>query len=271
MGNQKSFNLAVIGAGAMGSGIITSLVDAGALETDSIIAADIDDQKLQQLADSTGVSTTTDNISAIEQAEMVLLAVKPQVLPGVLEGISGAVADRCVVSIAAGVPIATYEEAFGTDTSIIRVMPNILCTVGEAASAYAPNEACCDEEIAEVDRLLNAVGTAVCVEEKLLDAVTGLSGSGPAFAAIFIGALIDGGVAAGLTRSDAAKLATQTVLGAAKWITQNDYSPADLKALVTSPGGTTIAGVCKLEEKGLRSAAIEAVIAAAERSRELGS
>ncbi|MFP3903295.1 MAG: pyrroline-5-carboxylate reductase, partial [Armatimonadota bacterium] len=229
MGNHKSFHLAVIGAGAMGSGIITSLVDAGALEADSIIAADIDEQKLKALADSTGVSTATDNVSAIKQAETVLLAVKPQVLPNVLEGLSGAVRGRCVMSIAAGVPIATYEEALGSDTSIIRVMPNILCTVGEAASAYAPNEACSDDDVAEVDRLLNAVGTAVCVEEKLLDAVTGLSGSGPAFAAIFIGALIDGGVAAGLARSDAAKLATQTVLGAAKWIAHNDYSAAELK------------------------------------------
>jgi len=169
------------------------------------------------------------------------------------------------------VPIARYEAMLGKRTSIVRVMPSILCTVGEAASAYCANAACSAEQVARVAELLNAVGTAVAVREELMDAVTGLSGSGPAFVAVFVEALIDGGVAAGLSRDQAARLAAQTVLGTGRWLQESGCSPSALKDMVTSPAGTTIAGIKALEEGGLRAAVIEAVVAAAKRSRELGS
>jgi len=165
---------------------------------------------------------------------------------------------------------ASLRETVGDGPCIVRVMPNICCTVGAAASAFAADGDVSDEQIEFVDALLSAAGEVVAVREELLDAVTGLSGSGPAFAAVFIEALADGGVKAGLPREQAQKLAAQTVLGAARWLLETGAGPAQLKDLVTSPGGTTIAGLAALEERGLRAATMSAVVAAAERSKELG-
>ncbi|HCU37591.1 MAG TPA: pyrroline-5-carboxylate reductase [Armatimonadetes bacterium] len=270
MADRPAYRIAVIGCGAMGSGIVTSLIAAGALSPAEVIGCDTDAARLEPLT-GLGMAGTDDAVAAIEASEMVLLAVKPQVLDAVLDAVAGAVGGRLVISIAAGVPIARYEQALGADTPIIRVMPNVLCAVGEAASAYSPNAACTAEHVALAARLLDAMGTAVAVEEKLMDAVTGLSGSGPAFVALFAEALTDGGVAAGLPRAQAARLAAQTILGVGRWLKETGASPAQLKDMVTSPGGTTIAGIRALEEGGLRSATIEAVVAAAERSRGLGS
>jgi len=269
MADKAAYTIAVIGCGAMGTGIISSAVSTGALGPQRIIGVDTDPSRLEAVADL-DIATTADAVGAIGAAEALLLAVKPQVLDGVLAAIAPAVGGRLVISIAAGVPISRYEQALGRETPIVRVMPNVLCTVGEAAAAYAANAACSAGHIELVAVLLNAMGTAVAVEEKLMDAVTGLSGSGPAFVAVFAEALIDGGVAAGLPRAQAARLAAQTILGVGRWLKETGGSPAQLKDMVTSPGGTTIAGIRALEDGKLRSATIEAVIAASERSRELG-
>jgi len=270
MANSKSYELAVIGCGAMGSGMASSLIEAGAIPAEQIIAADIDEARRKAMQEL-GVATSDGASEVVSDAATILLAIKPQVLDEVLADIAGRVGDRLVITIAAGVPIARYEAMLGKRTSIVRVMPSILCTVGEAASAYCANAACSSEQVARVAELLNAVGTAVAVREELMDAVTGLSGSGPAFVAVFVEALIDGGVAAGLSRDQAARLAAQTVLGTGRWLQESGCSPSALKDMVTSPAGTTIAGIKALEEGGLRAAVIEAVVAAAKRSRELGS
>ena len=268
MGSGK-YELGVIGAGAMGSALLRAFVRSEALAASSVVVADVRPGPLKALAEETGVRATADNAEVTASAQTILLAVKPQVLEAVLAPLTFT-PQQLVISIAAGVTLARLEALTGPSQPLVRVMPNILATVGEAASAYVGNDCATPEHLALVHRLLSSVGTAVAVEEKLMDAVTGLSGSGPAFVATFLEALIDGGVAAGLPRAEASKLAAQTVLGAGRWLLETGGSPANLKDLVTSPGGTTIAGLRALEKSGLRSATIEAVVAAAQRSRELG-
>ena len=264
------YKLAVIGCGAMGSSMVKSLIEAGTLYgKEDVIGADIDASR-RAVMEELGVATTGDACEAVSQAASVLLAVKPQILDEVLADLAPAIEKQLVISIAAGVPIAKYEAALGKDTAIVRVMPNMLCTVGEAASAYCANEACSGEQVKLVEALLDCVGVAVAVDEPLLDAVTGLSGSGPAFVALFVEALIDGGVLAGLPREQARALAVQTVLGTARWLQETGESPSALKEMVTSPGGTTIAGIRALEDGGVRASVMDAVLAATKRSRELG-
>ena len=271
MVDGETYKLGVIGCGAMGSGLVKSLVAAGTVYgKEDVIGADIDASR-RAVMEELGVATTRDASEAVRQAANVLLAVKPQVLDKVLAELAPVIEDRLVISIAAGVPIARYEAALGKDTAVVRVMPNMLCTVGEAASAYCANGACSGEQVQLVKAFLDCVGVAVAVDEPLLDAVTGLSGSGPAFVALVVEALIDGGVLAGLPREQARELAVQTVLGTARWLQETGKSPSALKDMVTSPGGTTIAGIRALEDGGVRAGLMEAVLAATKRSRELGS
>jgi pyrroline-5-carboxylate reductase len=266
---ETPYKLGVIGTGAMGGSLVRGFVAAGALRPDQIVLADADTVKRDALAAELGANVGS-NEDAIAAAEATLIAVKPQVLAEALASLAASVRPgHLVISIAAGVPIARLQELLGGNARVIRVMPNVLCTVGAAASAYAPGAGVTSAQAEFAGKLLATVGTAQQVEEKLLDAVTGLSGSAPAYVALVIEALADGGVAAGLPRSVALPLAAQTVLGAGKWVLENG-APAALKDLVTSPGGTTIAGLRELEAGGLRSALIEAVVAATERSKELG-
>ncbi|MHB8995688.1 MAG: pyrroline-5-carboxylate reductase [Armatimonadota bacterium] len=267
--------LGVIGAGFMGSAIVRGLEGHEALSAMKVILSDVNAELLTKVftdleAQGRDVQCADCNQQVLDQASVVLLAVKPQVLDNVLTPLKFK-PGQLVISIAAGVPISRLEGLIGSEQPIVRVMPNVLAGVNQAASAYSPNAHVAPTHVQFVDELLSWLGTAVRVEEKLLDAVTGLSGSGPAFVALFAEALTDGGVVAGLPRADAAKLAAQTIRGVGEWLLQTGSSPAILKDMVTSPGGTTIAGVRALEAGGLRSAAIEAVVAAAQRSRELGS
>jgi len=200
----------------------------------------------------------------------VLIAVKPGQVPEVCADIKAGNPNALVVSIAAGITIATLEASLATTNRVIRVMPNTPCLVGELAAAYAPNDACTPADAAIVGSLLGALGTAFKVKEADLDAVTGLSGSGPAYVFQFIEALSDGGVRAGLPRTVATQLAAKTVRGAATMVLETGKHPGELKDQVTSPGGTTIAGVHALEQGGMRSAVMNAVVAATERAKELG-
>jgi pyrroline-5-carboxylate reductase len=266
---SRQYTLGVIGAGAMGAALVRGFVERGALKAAEIIVADVRLEVLEALAQSSGVAVTTDNPAVIAQSQAVLLAVKPQLLAEVARPLAWQ-PGQLVISIVAGVTLAALEGLTAPDQPLVRVMPNILATVTEASSAYAGNASATAEHLAFAERLLTSVGTAVPVPEKLLDAVTGLSGSGPAFCAVFLEALVDGGVAAGLPRAEATRLAAQTLAGVGRWVLATGGSPASLKDLVTSPAGTTIAGLRALEEGGLRSAAIEAVLAAARRAAELG-
>lgn len=215
------------------------------------------------------VQRATDNQSLIDASEIVFLAVKPQFLESALEGLNFGGNSPLVVSIAAGVQMFQLERITGT-TRIIRVMPNTPCLIGQGASAMAPGESVSESDAKAVEEFLGLIGTVVTVKENLMDSVTGLSGSGPAYVFTFIEALIDGAVMTGMARTTARELAIQTVIGAAMMVEQTGEHPATLRDRVTSPGGTTIAGVKALEENAFRDAVMSAVQAATERSMDLG-
>ncbi len=268
---QSSYRLAVAGAGKMGSALIKAWVARGILREEEIIAADAMAPARDRLvAACPRVTVVTEIAAAAATADVLLVAVKPQDFEAALRPATAARPPaQLVISIMAGVPLGRLGALLGETTPIVRAMPNIVCEVHEGAFGYAVNEHVSPAHKSLVDEWFNAIGAAEELAEPLLNAVTGLSGSGPAFVAVFIEALADGGVAAGLPRRVAQRLAAQTVLGAAKYV-RDCEGPASLKDMVCSPAGTTIAGIRQLEAGGLRAATIEAVIAAAERSQKLG-
>jgi pyrroline-5-carboxylate reductase len=254
-------------ATALAGGLLTS----GFTSTEDVVAADILPDACERFARETGGRVTQSNIDVLDESEIVVLAVKPQQMAAVLAELKNHVnRDHLLVSIAAGVPISRLTSALGTGQRIIRVMPNTPCLVGAGAAGYAIGGVATDADGDTVERMLATVGIAVRVPEKLLDAVTGLSGSGPAFVYQVIEALSDGGVAAGLPRDIATQLSAQTVLGAARMVLETGAHPGALKDAVASPGGTTIAGLHALEQGGLRASLMNAVVQATARSRELG-
>ncbi|MDD3043009.1 MAG: pyrroline-5-carboxylate reductase [Methanosarcinaceae archaeon] len=263
--------LGFIGAGKMGSALMQGIIKAGIVQPAQIGASDLYEPGLNALRDELGIRVSTDNIPIIRDSDIIVLAVKPQILGAVLEKLRPEIdSSKLVISIAAGVPLETYEKALPKGCRVIRVMPNIAATVSEAASGIAPGTNASPEDLEIALELFSAVGTAVRTPEHLMDAVTGLSGSGPAFIFPVIEALADGGVYEGLDRKSALTLAAQTVLGAAKMVLETGLHPGELKDMVTSPAGTTIQGVHVLEEAGIRAAFMNAVIRASERSKELG-
>jgi len=263
--------LAIIGFGKMGEALARGVLRAGVYKREALAACDPDPERIKVAREELGIATFTTNADAVGVADIVLLAVKPQIIREVLSGIAYAGgADKLFVSIAAGVAIETIEGLLGKDSRVIRVMPNTPCLVGAGASAFAMGTNADAEDGEKVQAIFSAVGRCVKVDEKLLDAVTALSGSGPAYVFVFIEALADGGVRMGLPRSTAMELAVQTVLGAAKLVAETDTHPAKLKDDVTSPGGTTIAALHALEKGGFRAAVIDAIAAAARRSSEIG-
>lgn len=263
--------LGFVGAGKMGSALMQGIIKAGIVQPDQVGASDLYEPGLKALEQQLGIRVSTDNIPIVRDSDIIVLAVKPQTLGAVLEKLRPEInSNKLVISIAAGVPLNTYETALPEGSRVVRVMPNIAATVSEAASGIAPGKNATSEDLDIALALFSAVGTAVKVSESLLDAVTGLSGSGPAFVFPVIEALADGGVFEGLDRKSAQALAAQTVLGAAKMVLETGMHPGELKDMVTSPAGTTIRGVHALEEAGIRAAFTNAVIQASERSKELG-
>jgi pyrroline-5-carboxylate reductase len=260
-----------LGAGKMATALARAWIAAGLTEADRIVASDPVPQARTGFTAETAARATADNLEVVKASEVLVLAVKPQYMKGLLGEIRSAVTGwHLVVSIAAGIPLRQLAEGLGAERRLIRVMPNTPCLVGASASGYCTGDAVTPEDVALVDRLLNAVGRAFRLPESLLDAVTGLSGSGPAFVYVIIDALSDGGVRVGLPRDVATILAAQTVLGAAKMVLDTGAHPHVLKDAVASPGGTTIAGLHALERGGLRAALMDAVEAATRRSAELG-
>jgi pyrroline-5-carboxylate reductase len=261
-----------IGSGKMATALIKGMLRAGIAPVESICASDPLPAARRLLESETGVTLFDSNIPVVERSDILVLAVKPQSMRSVLEELRPVVTgEHLVISVAAGIAIASINQGFGPAVRVIRVMPNTPALIGEGASAYALGPRVRAEDEAVVKAFLGSVGQTVCVAETLLDAVTGLSGSGPAFVYLVIEALSDGGVRVGLPREVATLLAAQTVLGAAKMVRDTGNHPGVLKDQVASPGGTTIAGLHALERAGLRGALIDAVEAATRRSAELAA
>jgi pyrroline-5-carboxylate reductase len=261
-----------LGAGKMATALIRGMIRAGVAPREAISASDPIAAARAALAAESGVLTRDSNREVVAASDVLVLAVKPQSMPQVLEEIQPAVtAEHLVVSVAAGVPLATLEAGLGPERRLVRVMPNTPALVGEGAAGYCLGPGATEQDEALVRACLGSVGRAVRVPERLLDAVTGLSGSGPAFAYVMIEALSDGGVRVGLPREVATALAAQTVLGAARMVLETGLHTGVLKDQVASPGGTTIAGLHALERGGIRAALIDAVAAATARSAELAA
>jgi pyrroline-5-carboxylate reductase len=255
----------------MATALARGFIKAGLIAADHILASDVDESARQRFIQATAAPTTADNALVAAQSDLIFLAVKPQQMADVATGLRGKIGPKTlVVSIAAGVRLASLAKWFGQDLRIVRVMPNTPCLIGQGVCAYSLGERATPDDGALVGRLLASLGSAWQVEEKLLDAVTGLAGSGPAFVYVIVEALGDAGVRMGLPRNMAAAMAAQTVRGAAGMVLATDEHPAVLKDRVASPGGTTIAGLQALESGGVRAALMAAVEAAARRSIELG-
>lgn len=269
---MANYKYGFIGAGRMATALAGGVLEAGLAAAEEIAASDPDQQVRDRFAEQVkGAQIGSDNAAVAANCQALILAVKPQVMAAALASL-GKVdgSGPLVVSIAAGVPIARLEAGLGPQARVVRVMPNTPALVGRGASGFAGGTHATQRDLQVVEQLLSAVGLAFVVPENLLDAVTGLSGSGPAFVYTMIEALSDGGVLAGLPRDVAHRLAAQTVAGAAEMVLATEEHPAALREAVTSPGGTTIAGLEALESLGMRSAVVAAVKAAANRSRELG-
>ncbi len=265
-----SQSIGFIGAGQMARALAAGFVKAGLLKPSQVSASDAVPAALAAFAVAVpGAQSAADNATLVGNCDIVFLAVKPQQAGAALTGLTKPAADKLVISIAAGVTLATLSAALGK-SRLVRVMPNTPCLVGQSASGYALGPRATADDGALVASLLESVGRAFAVDEKLLDAVTGLSGSGPAFVYVMIEALSDAGVQMGLPRDVAMQLAAQTVRGAAQMVLETGEHPGVLKDRVASPGGTTIAGLAALEAGGLRGTLIAAVEAATRRSIELG-
>ncbi len=263
--------IAFLGAGNMAEAFVKGLLRAGVAAPQEIVCTDRRLDRLSELATRYGIRTSPDNRAAAAEAAIVVLSVKPQVMNKLLAEIAPALDDRkLVISIAAGVPLAAIERRVGHGIRIVRTMPNTPALVGAGATAISPGEHATEADLAQAKALFDAIGKTVVVDEPLLDAVTGLSGSGPAYVFLVIEALSDAGVKVGLDRRTAQDLSAQTVLGSAKLLIETGEHPGRLKDQVTSPGGTAIAGLHTLEAGGLRTTLMDAVEAATKRSHELG-
>jgi pyrroline-5-carboxylate reductase len=259
-----------LGAGNMAEALIRGMVRGG-VAPGRIVASAPRRDRLDELAATYGVVVTTSNAELARRVDVLVLSVKPQILPKVVREIADDVRrDTLVVSVAAGVDTATIESLLPPGMRVVRTMPNTPALVGAAATAIASGREATDDDMALTRFVFDAVGLTVTLDETQLDAVTGLSGSGPAYIFLILEALADAGVKVGLSRRNAQRLAAQTVMGSAKLLLETDEHPGRLKDMVTSPGGTAIAGLHTLEQGGLRTTLINAVETATKRSRELG-
>lgn len=259
-----------IGCGKMGSALLQGVLAAKLSEPGDLSVYDRLAENAEMLATESGIRVLQGNREVAAASKVVLLCVKPEDALSALEEAGRELSGKLLISIVAGITIESLQSAAGPKCRVVRVMPNTAVLVQKGASAYAAGEGVTSDDLAAVEQIFTSVGRAFAVKEGLLDAVTGLSGSGPAYVYLFIEALADGGVQMGLPRDLATQLAVQTVTGAAGMVSETMMHPALLREMVTSPGGTTIAGLAELERHGLRSAVMDAVRAAALRARELG-
>jgi pyrroline-5-carboxylate reductase len=268
---MQTRRIGMLGAGNMAGALIRGLLASGTVRAEQIQASDVHRERLDELAAEHGIVTHADNLALVRWSDLLVLAVKPQVIDRVLDQCGTAVQSATlVVSIAAGVPIRSLEARLPAGVRVIRAMPNTAAIALAGATAIAPGAHATEEDVAVATALFDAVGRTVVLDESLIDAVTGLSGSGPAYVMVMIEALADGGVKVGLHRDTALLLAAQTVYGSAKLLLDTGEHPGRLKDMVTSPGGTAIAGLHTLESGGLRRTLIDAVDTATRRAVELG-
>lgn len=268
---SAELSIGFLGAGKMATALARGFIQAKLAGAGRMIASDPVEAARATFSREVGAKVTASNLEVVSSAGLLLLAVKPDQVNDVLSEIRGSLSgDHLILSIAAGVPLSKLQAGLGPLTRVIRVMPNTPALVGASATAYALGQHATAEDGRRAQQLFASVGLAIQLKESLLDAVTGLSGSGPAYVYLMIEALSDGGVAAGLPRDVATRLAAQTVFGSAKMLLETGQHPGALKDMVTSPGGTTIEGIHELEKAGMRAAFIGAVRAAAEKSRRLG-
>lgn len=264
-------HIAILGVGNMGRALLGGLLRGHDVAPEQVRVTRRDTQALDALREEfPGLITTTDNAEAVQGADIVILAVKPQVVNEVIESIRGHLApNTLVISILAGVTTESLRESLGQDVPVVRAMPNTPALVDEGATAIAGGRYAEDIHVSRTRTIFEAVGSVEVLPERLMDAVTGLSGSGPAYVYMIIEALTDGGVKQGLPRPQAFRLAAQTVFGSAKLVLETGRHPAILRDEVTTPGGTAIAAVAELEHHGLRTMLINAVATATKRSAEL--
>ena len=264
--------LGFIGCGTMGTALLEGIIREGLRKPNEVAVFDQDKQKLENLEKRHGVIVMPNASALCLKSETVFLAVKPQDMQNVLEEIKSDVTEHHVmISVAAGLKLDFYQRLLGSDKKIIRVMPNTPCLIGKGMSVASKGDVVSTEDEQDVVTLLEALGKVIVLDEKHMDTVTGLSGSGPAYALLFIESLADGGVEMGLSRDVALLLAAQTVYGAAALLLEKKENPTVLKNMITSPGGTTSAGLFAMEQGAVRASAIKAVIEASKRSQALGS
>jgi pyrroline-5-carboxylate reductase len=259
-----------LGAGRMATALARGILKAGLCEPAQVFASDLDAAQRAAFQKETGVAPFARNAEVAAACDLAVLAVKPNHVNEVLDDVRKPFGRRLLLSVAAGVPVAMIEAGLEDGARVVRAMPNTPALIRRGASAYSPGRNATEADLALVEAILGSVGISVRLPEKMLDAVTGLSGSGPAYLFLAIEALSDGGVEMGLPRDVALKLAAQTVLGAAEMVLSTGKHPGELKDMVTSPGGTTIEGLRALEQAGVRAAFMGAVRAATEKSRKLG-
>lgn len=269
---MKSWKIGLIGCGVMGASLLQGIIHSSLVHPADIMVWDVLPEKTEEMIKQFKVTAAAELKQVFDVPRLVFLAVKPVDMPGVLENIQESLAENHVlISVAAGISIEQIKGVVGADKKIIRLMPNTPCLIGKGMTVVSPGVNVEENELSFVKSLMQALGKVVSLDEKLMDAATGLSGSGPAYAFMFIDALADGGVKMGLPRDSALLMAAQTLSGASEMVLQTGEHPSVLKDKVASPGGTTIAGISALEKRGFRGAVIKAVESAAKRSKELGN
>ena len=268
----RNKKICILGTGNMGEALVSGLISSASSKPGNIICTDVREAKLKAIKEKYGVQTKPDNVEAVADSDIIIYAVKPQIMAAVLKETAQKLdISKLIISIAAGVPMEAIEAFLNKKLRLIRVMPNIAAAVKEAATAIAAGKNATEEDIKQTMTIFNSIGKTVFIPENyLMDAITGLSGSGPAYIFMIVDALADAGVKVGLSRKESQLLASQTVLGSARMLLETKIHPGQLKDMVTSPGGTAIAGLHTLEKGGLRTTLINAVEAATLRSKELG-
>ncbi|MEO1228091.1 MAG: pyrroline-5-carboxylate reductase [Myxococcota bacterium] len=270
MAHLDQKRLAVVGCGNLGRALVAGLIESGAMSPDRIAVSNRRSERSRAMAERFQVRAADDNVDCVSGADVVLVAVKPQIVPGVLEELAGPAQDALVISVAAGVSSGRIESELERNPRVVRAMPNTPAVIKQSATALAPGAHATEEDLNLARSIFEAVGRVVVVDENHLDAVTGLSGSGPAYVFLMIEAFADAGVKVGLSREVALELAVQTIQGSARLLQETQEHPGRLKDQVTSPGGCAIAGLHTLEEGGLRTTLMNAVEAATRRASELG-
>lgn len=267
----KEKKIGIIGTGNMGQALIDGLLHSRSSVPENIICSDVKKEKLKSVREKYGITSKTNNPDVVKASDIIIYAIKPQIMTRILKETADYLdSSKIIISIAAGVPLSAIESCLNKELRLVRVMPNIAAFVREGASAIAPGRHTSEADLKIAKAVFDSVGKSVIIEESLMDAITGLSGSGPAYIFLIVDALADAGVKMGIARDDALFLSSQTVLGAAKLLMDTKEHPGKLKDKVTSPGGTAIAGLHTLEEGGLRTTLINAVEAATNRAKELG-